>query len=434
LLSKVASARSGWITWLPTGESPGGRKPPTPSFMTAYALQVANEEGFAVTPSVIYSMSEAAERVEYNFDPKNTQERLEYKKLRCFSYFLSSLYSSQEAWRPVSFAADMEKYLQGFVTAKLSDEELGWLNLAAQKLPVCEYLRTNLRKRLDSFIELRLADNKTAGSTLGDAVNLLALISSDASSSKSTEIVQLAKRVERNGARGSWSTPVETAFAVIALCQLIDGKDSTQAVKTIPLPTENSFPTENRISIFDKRIDKFPEQSRSGILVKYAKNLKSDHSFNRGLAISREFQASGSESKLWQDQQGNWHTTAGSTIEGTISICPTERTDFVLLTEQIAGGLGAPEISLESGNLSEAPTEYESKPPWDMYEIWPQEIATKGNTLKVYTTAIGPRLYEFKYKVQAVYPGKYFVPPATVETIFNNSKSGSTSSTILFVH
>lgn len=445
-------------SWIPDGKRNGRSRSSYVLSLMGHALLLANREGFTVDRQLL-------ERVSNEFYSLNEDRtpvgRLFAKKVGSYVIYLQSLWvtstvaadSPEFEQQQKKYSAErLEHFLQGYLLKTLGDEELGWLCQASNILPVDPSVRAGLRIQLEDVVsrnettragisrQVQEGGMPYASDTVSDAILLCALLSkpvetpeSDDKNLVSGAIKRLANRIERRNSGASWDGAFSSSMAILALCEYNVWKleNDPSLMRAMKVVTTDLTPGETSHLSAPVSVKK---GSRFVVSVTYtmAQDAKFDVVSNKGISISRRFSPADKDSEVWRDRDGNVHCTVGSNIRETLEMVPAKQTDRIVLSERIPGGFGQFKCEMDEGSF--APNPSFGPIVWEEFTIWPQRIEQKGSGLRIFANSVGPLKYDISFTLRATSPGKYYMPPATVQTALSKDVFGATTATTVFVH
>lgn len=438
-LSKNYEKMAAAICWLPG--SSNARNLQSPFLMAAHAISNANAAGISVSERLLNRIATDAAMPRNGSNP--LRGNLEKKEMAYFVY-VTSIMDPSQMWVDDKYKAQQfEKFVQNFVIETISGEELNWLCLSlSTNLPIEESVKSRLTNRLRETAqdETILRDQALevdgivySSATTRDATEILALINSPLSANDIEKALErLASNLKNRGATASWNGPIESALAVSALCEYEAWKNKQTRVQQAAL-TEISIP----ITINGTQMVAAEKGDEAVLTAVFRRKAAVPRpALNTGIALKREFFATNKDSRVWRDSDGNWNCTRGSNLIEKLSFVPQRRIDKVVLLDQVAAGFGSIEPLMKQEHLFEGPTAFPSRAIYwaEASEFWAQEIDRDGHNFRVYATAVGPALYEFKYKLDATLPGKFFMPAAEIKTVFSDKTLGISDSAFMIIH
>ncbi len=440
LTKSYEQMRSG-ICWLPG--SSNARNLQSPFLMAAHAISNANAAGISVSEQLLNRIATDAAM------PRNGSNTLRgnlSKKEMAYFVYVTSIMDPSQMWVDEKYKAQQfEKFVQNFVIETISGEELNWLCLSlSTNLPIEESVKSRLTNRLRETAqdETILRDQKPtlevdgivySSATTRDATKILALINSPLGARDIEKALErLASNLKNRGVTASWNGPIESALAVSALCEYEAWKNKQTRIPHAAF-TDTSIP----ITINGTQIVAAENGDEAVLTAVFRRKAAVRRpALNTGIALKREFFATNEDSRVWRDSNGNWNCTRGSTLIEKLSFVPQGRIDKVVLLDQVAAGFGSIEPFMKQEHLFEGPTAFPSRAIYwaEAGEFWAQEIDRDGHNFRVYATAVGPALYEFKYKLDAALPGKFFMPAAEIKTVFSDKTVGISDSAFMTIH
>lgn len=422
------------ICWLPKQRNARGLL--FPFLMSAHAMLSANAEGISITEDKLHRLSSDLSMP--SCGPDETQKDL-LKKETAYLIFTNALIGRTVPDNSPGTQM-LEQFVQRHQIERMSGEELSWLSISAQHLPIDISIKQRIAERFKNITEegteqLRASTKSIDGivyssAITNDATTALALTSSAQISERQKEyLAKLARDLENAGQSLHWNGPIESALAISALCEYelwkrkdLSSRKNTFATTLIPLSNDLEISSANKRSVLNVTYQRQAQVQTSPV--------------DSGVAIKREFVPADNRSRVWMDDEGQWNCVLGSKIIEKISFVPQRRLDKVVLTNQISACFDSVESNMDNNRLFEGPTAFPSELVYwnEAGDEWAQEVQRNGSNFSAYANAVGPHLYETKYTMTAAATGRFFVPEAEIRTIFDDTAYGSTGSTFMRVH
>ncbi len=431
----------------------GEKSWPYLSIHVAHALQRAQMKGFAVPEAMIEQSRGYLLNIESNMP---SDYPLEVRRtLTAYSLFvldLSGLRLPQRAMQLIE-AAKLEN---------LSLEAVGWLLpvVARNKDAGARYVAA-MRKHLNNRVEetaatahftttykdgahLLLASNRRA-----DGILLEALINDQP---KSDLIPKLVRGLLANRKQGRWMNTQENAFILLALDQYFRTYENVtpQFVARVWLDeacaNEQTFagrsierhqlnvPMKALTGASNLTLNKTgPGRLYYRIGMQYAPLDLQQKAADYGFTVERSYEAIDEPNDVRRDANGTWRIKAGAQVRVRLTMVAPARRYHVALVDALPAGFEALNPALKV--TGEIPNDEKEKPSryWWWNRPWYEHQNLRDERVEAFTSLLWEGVYNYAYVARATTPGKFIVPPAKAEEMYQPETFGRSASDTVIV-
>lgn len=155
---------------------------------------------------------------------------------------------------------------------------------------------------------------------------------------------------------------------------------------------------------------------------------------DRGFVVTRSYEPIDSDDDVIQTDDGGWQVNAGARLRVKVTMVADSQRSHVALVDPIPAGF-------EILNPALAATEplidddddhpQDSLPRW--YGAWLNHQALRDDRAEAFSSWLGGGTYQYEYFVRATTPGRFVVPPAKAEQIYEPENFGRSSSDVVVV-
>lgn len=165
---------------------------------------------------------------------------------------------------------------------------------------------------------------------------------------------------------------------------------------------------------------------------------------DRGFVVQRTYEAVDDLEDVARDADGVWHIAAGAKVRVQLSMVADSRRTHALLLDPFAAGLeplnpalAVSETVLPPAEESEGSEEFEdsdgiSRPSFPWWQWWEHQNL-RDDRAEAYTSLLSAGTYEYTYVARATTPGRFIVPPARAEQIYEPDTFGRSGSDVVVV-
>lgn len=388
-LTKLNAENYGWPRWInQLNAQQDINDTQFPRIQTAIAFSIADKAGLTVEAMAFRSL---AERLEYFDSPTGVKEPTLSKNNLLAHYAWSQTIDGAnkdqkdyDSWQSEQIKSANERILQSLKIESLDAQTAAIVALTSKRIGIYPNLKESLNKRLNTLCESAPIKQKYGTSDielmhLSDVVSnawlLNACCALDIGSTESKK--KLANYLLNEMAGYGWKNHVENAACILALTKAIN----------------------------------------SGVISSNANVLVKQFAPVVVHKINRSFEAADSKSKVWKDSDGLWHATRGSKIKTRIQFACIEENRNLVLTDYVPAGM----LRVPKGVPDGWSSDMMDTPDVDFYNNqWFQHFAFDKNMAKVYAQRIMPGEFKLEYQSRAVCPGRYTIPPAKFNAVYND--------------
>jgi alpha-2-macroglobulin len=425
----------------------GEKSWPYLSIHAAHALQRAREKGFVVPEKMIEQSRGYLLNMERNIPGDYPLEAR--RTLTAYSLYvldLSGLRYPQRAMRLMD-EAKLEN---------LSLEAVGWLLpvISRNKDEGAKHIAA-IRKHLNNRVEeaaatahftsgykdgsyLLLASNRRT-----DGILLEALINDQPNSDL---IPKLVRGLLANRQQGRWSNTQENAFILLALDKYFRTyeKVTPDFVARVWLgdacANEQTFAGRST----DKHQLSVPMKSLQGasnltlhktgqgrlyyrIGMQYAPTDLQQKSADYGFTVERTYEAIDDPNDVRRDADGTWRIKAGASVRVRLTMVTPSSRYHVALVDALPAGFEALNRALKvMGEIPKDDKEAQPRYWWD--RAWYEHQNLRDERVEAFTSLLWEGVYNYAYVARATTPGKFVVPPAKAEEMYQPETFGRSAS------
>ena len=422
-----------------------GNDEPRPfhSIHAAHALARAHASGYAVPDALLGRSLDYLRNVERHIDRQQYLLPL-FRPLEAYALYVRALLDDPD---PAAAAWLVDA---GF--EHLTVESVGWLLFVLATDPTRE---PTVRAVLDFLAEPGGAADVTGdhehlllhSDARTDAVLLEALV---AAAPESGMIVTLANGLLDRRVGGSWTTPQENVWSLLALRRYFDtidadapdfkarvwlgerhlGKAEFRARSLEPARIEVPLAElQARGTNARREVPLTVQQQGDGRLyyrlgLHYAPTATDVAPVEHGLAVLRNYEAADGPADVRRDRDGVWRVRAGCRVLVKLTLTAPARRAHVALVDPLPAGLQP--LGLAPVDLGEAPARW-WEPPW--YEHHHLHDARA----EAFSSLLPAGVHEFRYLTRAATSGAFTAPPARVEARHTPGTFGRTAADLVVI-
>lgn len=388
-LTKLNAENYGWPRWvnqLNAIQDPYDTQ--FPRIQAALAFSLADRAGLTVESMAFRAL---AERLEY-FDNSYGIKEPSLSKNNLLAHYAWAQtidgakgdQADYDGWLSAQIRSANEKLLQAHTIDVLDAQTAAVVALTSKRVGIYPNLKESLNKHLTALCESGPVTEKYGKSdielmhvsdTVSNAwlLNACCALNLGSAESKKRLANYLLNEMDSDG----WKNHVENAACILALQQAIN----------------------SGVVSFK---DTVPVRQHTPALVH---------------KIVRTFEAADAKSKVWKDNEGLWHATRGSKFKTKIQIVCVEETRNLVLTDYVPAGA----LRVPKGIPDCMSSDMMDSQDIDFYNNqWLQHFAFDKNMAKGYALRIMPGVLNLEYQSRAVCPGKYTIPPARFDAVYND--------------
>lgn len=380
-LTKLNAETGGWLRWINQLNAFNEYLVTVfPTIQTTLAFSMASDAGINIEAQAIRAVSEKLENLEWG-EPTPASSKFKAQMLANYvwSQAINTVQKDEQGWQtalPAQIRVANEKVLQARRIEKLDAQSIALLAMTSKKVGIYPNLQDQINRRLlslceqspirgnfsESDITLIHCSDVTENAWLLNACCTLNLGSAEKKQ-------QLAQYLLSKLHDGGWKNHVENYTCLLALRSALDAH---VIALTDPVLERNSTVTNTP-------------------------------------TIERTFAADDATSRVWKDSEGIWHADCGSKIRTSIKLCCFKNDRQFVLNDYIpAGAQPLPQEAPQGW-----PIDMKHSVDVNFYNNeWFQQLSFDKNQAKVYALEIDPGELSLSYKVRALCPGTYTIPPA----------------------
>ncbi len=387
-ITKFNAETSGWLRWinqlnayqdyLDTGTS---------IRLGALALAMASDAGLNIDGPAIRAVTERLEYVQFLDDtPAITRFKVQVFANYVWSEAIDAVKKDEPEWQTAltgQIRVANEKLLQAHNIEKLDAQTVSLLALTCKKVGIYPNLQDQINKRLFTLFNQSPVHehfNTSDGAFLHCSdvtqnawlLNACCTLKFGSEEKKHQLAMYLLSQLHDSG----WKNHVENSACFLALKRALDAG--------VIAPTD---------TVLERNTTAFKTPT-----------------------IARSFAADDAKSKVWKDSAGTWHATCGSKLRTNIQFsCFQDDRQFVL-SDFVPAGVQP--LVAQQGTA----TDMKDLPEINFYDNgWFQQLSFDKNQAKAYALEINPGEFSLSYKLRAICPGRYTIPPAHFASVYDDN-------------
>lgn len=421
--------------------SQGESKWPYVTIHVAHALQMANDNGFSVPPTVLLKVKDYLGAIERHI-PANYSSSCR-NSLIAFS--LNIRHKLKE-----SDPARARQLIQETTLEKLSLESIGWLlpvlSKDSKSREQVAAIRTYLNNRVkETASTAQFSDSYGDSDYLmfysgrrSDAVILEALIEDQP---QSDLIPKLVKGLLAHKKEGRWENTQENSAVLIALDRYFNtyekvkpefiarvwlgaqyagqkdfvGRSTSRSEINVPM----SYLTD-KSGTQDLVVSKNgPGRLYYRIGMKYAPKKLVLEAADHGFTVERTYEAIDDPKDVRKADDGVWHIKSGATVRVKLTLVAPARRYHVALVDPLPAGLEGlnPELATTKQSANERQTQPEGFW-WWWRPVWYEHQNMRDDRVEAFSSLLWDGVHKYSYQARATTPGTYIVPPPKAEEMY----------------
>ncbi len=162
---------------------------------------------------------------------------------------------------------------------------------------------------------------------------------------------------------------------------------------------------------------------------------------DRGFAVERAYQAVEDPGDVRRDEQGTWHVRAGATVRVRVTMMAPGDRAHVALVDPLPGGFEAlnPALAVtaalppDAGDDGHGPGRSGRRRPRWASRTWYQHQNLRDERAEAFSSWLRGGVYSYSYYVRVTTPGRFVVPPARAEEMYNPETFGRSATATVIV-
>ena len=427
----------------------------------AHALAIAKAKGYKVPEEMINTTKPFLRDVEKHYNDEGYKNSPQVRwTISAYALYVRDMMGDKDA-------AKAKRLLAEATIEKMPFEALGWVldvlsDDPASQMDKGAIVRFLMNRTTETAATANFVTNYGDGAWLimysnrrADGVLLESMIKADPNSEL---IPKLVRGLLANRVKGAWSNTQENVFILLALDKYFNAFEKVTPDFVTRIWLGGTYAGEETFKgrSVDSNVLNIPmnylveQNAASNLLIdrqgsgrlyyrigmKYApKNLKLEPA-DHGFTVLRQYEAVDDADDVRHNADGTWTIRSGARVRVRLSMVAQARRYYVALVDQLPAGLeilnpelavtevvprdergGQPVIELSTRSFGRS--RYANR-------YWFEHQNFRDERAEAFTSLLREGLYNYTYVARATTPGRFVVPPAKAEEMYNPETFGRT--------
>ncbi len=258
-------------------------------------------------------------------------------------------------------------------------------------------------------------------------------------------IPKLVRGLLGHRVRGAWSTTQENAFVLLAMDRYFRTYESVQPDFAVRVWLGQAFAGEHEFKGYSTeraRIDVPMDWLQPGatqdltlakqgegrlyyrVGMRYAPKDLDLEPADHGFTVQRVYEPVDDPEDVVRQEDGSWSMRAGARVRVRLTMVAPGRRSFVALVDPLPAGLEPMNPALAvTGSVPEDPSKSQDGY-WWWRGTWYQHQNMRDERVEAFTTYLWDGVFEYSYVATATTPGRFVVPPAKAEEMYDPETFG----------